>query len=315
MNGTEPMMAVTGPSNIHQLLTRIANWNSTFSSTPPVMMSGTPHYLNPIRSNIGQHQTILTQIHKEIYSYVMTQLYKFFPLKRQMKFFKLNSIKNINQKKLVLRNSIDRCSNDFLKQRLELILAVIEEGSKYNPSSEIRFGISSRGMDLFWEEMLLQTIGVENLLTPIRDSIPPLEIILTSGVAEEKSKQKPDGVLYLDPNVQNSELILYDAKHYSDWRTIGTGDITKQYAYERAITTTSAIPYIVRKNCFIFPMMEVENSQRDIISNNGIYHLPYLGITGIPNLQIIELNPYLVLESYTREINHNLANEIREILD
>ena len=142
-----------------------------------------------------------------------------------------------------------------------------------------------------------------------------VEIILTSSVAEEKSKQKPDGVLYLDPNVQNSELILYDAKHYSDWRTIGTGDITKQYAYERAITTTSAIPYIVRKNCFIFPMMEVENSQRDIISNNGIYHLPYLGITGIPNLQIIELNPYLVLESYTREINHNLANEIREILD
>ena len=35
----------------------------------------------------------------------------------------------------------------------------------------------------------------------------------------------------------------------------------------------------------------------------------------IPELQIIELNPYMVLESYSKGVEHNLGDELRAALN
>ena len=299
------------------------NWNSTFSKTTPIMINGTPHYLNPIRELSSNSETIVTKIHEEIYGYVMTQLSHYFPMKKRMNFRTINDLSNINQKKTVLRDAINRCSRLFIKQRLERLLSVIEKSTEFNPNVDIRFGISSRGMDNFWEAMLLKTVGSKTMLEEIQREIPLLEITAggsTRASNSRRSKHKMDGVLDLNSSPLNQDIILYDAKHYREWNTLSIDDVTKQYAYERAIALNPAIAYIVQKNCFVFPMTDIENPVSSIIVNRGTYNLPYLsgsartGIS-IPELQIIELNPYLVLESYSRGVEYNLGDELRAALN
>ena len=299
------------------------NWNSTFSRTTPIMINSTPHFLNPIREVNTNFETIITKIHEETYGYVMTQLSHFFPMKKELNFRTTDKLSNINQKKTVLRDAIDKCSRLFIKQRLERLLSVIEKSTEFNPNMDIRFGISSRGMNYFWEAMLLQTVGSKTMLEEIQREIPLL--VRTTGGStrasnSRMSKHKMDGVLRLDSDPLNQEIVLYDAKHYREWNTLSIDDVTKQYAYERAIALNPAIAYIVQKNCFVFPMTDIENTVSSIIVNRGTYNLPYLSgsaSTGIsiPELQIIELNPYLVLESYSRGVEYNLRDALRAALN
>jgi len=299
------------------------NWNSTFSKTTPIMINGTPHYLNPIRELSSNSETIVTKIHEEIYGYVMTQLSHYFPMKKRMNFRTINDLSNINQKKTVLRDAINKCSRLFIKERLEILLSVIERSTEFNPNMDIRFGITSRGMDYFWEAMLLQTVGSKAILDEIQREIPSVEITAggsTRASNSRRSKHKMDGVLRMDSDPLNQGIILYDAKHYREWNALSIEDVTKQYAYERAIALNPSIAYTVQKNCFVFPMTDIGNSISSIIVNRGTYDLPYLSgsaSTGIsiPELQIIELNPYMVLESYSKGVEYNLGDELRGALN
>jgi len=230
----------------------------------------------------------------------------------------MDSIIGINKKRVILRESIKNSSSFILKQRLEILLSVIEESSEFEPNSEIRFGISSGGMDNFWEEMLLQTLGSESKLNEINEAIQPLQILNETDdqyIINDVRKHKLDGVANFDSNPLNQDVILYDAKHYTGWDKLSIEDVTKQYAYEQAIASNALITYSVRKNCFIFPMMDIENSISNVIIHNGNYRLPYLEGTDTPQLQIIELNPYLVLESYSKGVENNLDDELRKILN
>ncbi len=300
------------------------NWNSTFSRTTPIMINSTPLYLNPIREINSNSETIVAKIHEEIYSFVMTQLSKYFPMKKKLlKFRTIDKLSNINQKKTVLQDAINKCSRFFIKQRLERLLSVIKKSTEFNPNKDIRFGISSEGMNYFWEAMLLGTVGSKTMLEEIQREIPSVRITAGGSIRainNRRSKHKIDGVLDLNSSPLNQDIILYDAKHYREWNTLSIDDVTKQYAYERAIALNPSIAHTVQKNCFVFPMTDIENPVSSIIVNRGAYNLPYLSggaSTGIsiPELQIIELNPYLVLESYSRGVEYNLGDELRAALN
>ena len=254
------------------------DWARTFARREPMFSSNQPYYPFPERKRKSRISTELSRIHQDIYDYCMTYLSQFFRIRTTVKYSHRHefSSRELGRMRKVVRLAMLRTKVHKDREKIRVLKRFLEQYNNIGHSQKHTFGLSSESFNLLWEDVLLTTLGDASLTQQINDLFKQFRMRRNGVPVDQRKRMKIDGVQ------QNSDvLILMDAKNYTDWRDINTGDLNKQYIYEYAINQLidngTLISTHVRKNIFLFPKNPsnplAEEADFDLVGN---YEQPFM---------------------------------------
>jgi hypothetical protein len=275
------------------------DWAATFQRKIPLITNQGPLFLEPLYRSNRRISSEVTKIHLLLISYVQSVLGRFIP-EYSWATNQLIEPPDYSSSLDVVRRALKKRTTEYFHTRLVLLEDVLKNLNTVDTSEDMTLGVSK--FDDVWEKTCLEVFGSKQLLNEVIKQIPRRRFISVEGVGEEKGgRHKPDAIEH-DPD-NNQKVIIMDAKNHRNFKDIGLEEVTKQYAYEKAVISITnqdlgglQIPkYGVSRNMLLFP----SHTQIDQgCLKWGTVDVSYLSAGDVKPIEIMLIDPVALMESY-----------------
>ena len=278
------------------------------------------------------------KVHQACYDYCTTYMSQFFRISSRLKRQNRTeiSLTELRHFLSVLSAAERKTRKHSDKERIKLLKRFLERGVAFQrqQTDQHFFGMTQQAFNIFWESVLQETIGDEQLLQAINAN---LEKSLTASGSTGDRSQIIDGALY----DEFGNIVLFDAKHYRT-NNMDVSVVLKQYSYEFSINEMLRQGLLQRqqstnhvwKNAFISPKkdsrLNVQSLELNHLKQYNFQLLdPYLARFFSPGLLYarlprrkdvnegvlsIEINGYTVIRRFI-ERNRTGEQELLDFLD
>ena len=262
------------------------NWPKTFQKSQPMFSENTPIYPSPSRRYKVNLYTKLSKVHQDCYDYCATYMSLFFkiPIPYKHKWKTEFTSREIKSCKSTLSTALKRIKTQKNRKNIKKLKYFFDEIYPGSNQKSKTFGLKERAFHLLWEDVVLKTLGEENLTNKINQLFRINHIQSTvSNYSANLHFHKTDGALM----GYDGEIVLFDAKHYREGTQLSTDDLLKQYSYEFGVNhfiqtgifheITDIEACHVVKNVFVKPNNNTQlGNLEPRFTVRGEYMSPYL---------------------------------------